>query len=212
MKKLIVFSFGANVEESRLLTKMTELFFVKLIGDRNLLSINDMGKDFKREEGWSWAESLAYKDQEHNGDLAFAVVCEYPTRNILEWYESVRDTFGATRTRLYIRITDTMTIHPLIYSYSNILVPAKEILADPNKYGTEQLSPNMFARKNSFGEYELAIPKVIDIESEDEVEFARAKDVIENIAKLLQIDMKINYIEAIDKNLLDEDEELRNAD
>lgn len=211
MKQLVIFSFGANVAESKLLTKLTEIHFVKLIGDRHVFSVNDMGRDFNRDDGWGLAETLAQKDHESKGNLGFAVVCEYPTRNILEWYESVRDTWGADRSRLYIRITEDMSIHPLVYTYATMDIKAKDILDNPDFIGTEKLAPKMFAKKNCFGEYEIAIPKTINVEAYDEEEFSKASALLSPMADLLQVSLVINHIPSIPKETLDEEEELRHA-
>ena len=217
MKKLVVMDFGANVEESRLLNKLTELHFIKLIGTGNIHSVTFLGKDFDRDEGWKLVEELSSIDYKLNKDVAFAVVCEFPSRNILEWCESIKGCWGADRFRLYIRVTENMTIHPLNYKYETMDIEADVFLSDPDEYSKRLLIPKMFTRLNCFGEYDISIPKTFNITAADADEFSRVADGLKVISDLLQIAIEVKHINGPEipvhvKDCMDEHLEHRVAD
>lgn len=216
MKQLIIFNYGANVAEEKVMTRLTELHFSKLIGQKNIHGIYPMQKDFEREDGWSLAESLSGMSMQSGDQTAHAVVCEYPSRNILEWYETLCDTWGKDRARLYIRITDDLSIHPLIYSYKTIHVNAKELIDDTDKWANTNLIPHMISRLNSFGEYEITLPREAIITAVDGEEYQLAVDILEQLAdiSLIRLTYESAPIGASDPELtqaFEEDEQDRMA-
>lgn len=189
MKKLIIFNFGANTEESKLLTHLTELHFANIIGEKNIHGTYPMGRDFNRDDGWNLAEQLSSKDMQSDGNTAHAIVCEYPSRNILEWYETLRKTWGVNRTRLYIRITNTMQIHPLNVSYATKIVNAADLIAESDAYINQMIIPMCMAAMNSFGEYDVELPKHFIIETDSTDEFEEAKKILSFAADKLLIEL-----------------------
>lgn len=192
MNKLAVFSFTGNLAESRMVAKTTEIHFDRLIG-RNLYAIKDMGKDFDPNTGASFFEGLAATNQQLDDELSFAVVCEYPTANILELMETLVKVWGSDRARLYIRVSEDLSVHPLIYSYTTLTLDAASIIADLDGVANTHILGNVLAKRNCYDEYVVALPKTINVLEVLETETA---DITERLGKLfamLQIKPVINF-------------------
>lgn len=193
MKQLIIFNYGANVSEEKVMTQLTELHFARLVGSNNIHGIYPMQRDFEREDGWSLAESLSGKDMMTDGNTAHAVVCEYPSRNILEWYETLRKTWGEDRTRIYIRVTETLSIHPLNVSYSTKKVNGADLVAEPDAYINQVIIPKCTAAMNCFGEYVVELPKHFIIETESQAEYDKAKEILSFAADKLLLEFTFKH-------------------
>lgn len=216
MKQLIIFNYGANVAEPTAMGKLTELHFAKLIGSKNIHGHYPIQKDFQREDAFNLLETISGMQMKTNDNIAFAIVCEYPTRNILEWQKALQDTWGPDCARLYIRTTENLSIHPLVVKYGSLKVDASAVIENTDEWTNDNILPKCMVHLNVFGDYEVELPRDINIYAKDEAEYNLAVNILGQITDLTQLDMKytmLKYdeIDQIVQENIAEDEAARTA-